>query len=84
MLDILESTKQQADPGVMVMINSGKTFDTLSWSFLHKTLDYFNFGPVFKQYVSCYIVYQNALLLIMVSLVNSSVYLVASDKDAQF
>ena len=51
MLDILEITKQQADPGIMVMIDFKKVFDTLSWSFLYKTLDYFNFGPVFKQYI---------------------------------
>ena len=51
MLDILEITKQQADPGIMVMIDFEKAFDTLSWSFLYKTLDYFNFGPVFKQYI---------------------------------
>ena len=50
-LDILEITKQQADPGIMVMIDFEKSFDTLSWSFFYKTLDYFNFGPVFKHYI---------------------------------
>ena len=33
------------------MIDSGKTFDTISWTFLYKTLDYFNFGPIFKKYI---------------------------------
>ena len=51
MLDILELTNHQADPGIMVIIDFEKAFDTISWSFLYKTLDYFNFGPVFKKYI---------------------------------
>ena len=32
----------------MVMIDFEKAFDTVSWQFVYKTLDYFNFGPVYK------------------------------------
>ena len=49
MLDILEMTKNEVDPGIMVMVDFEKAFDTVSWDFLHKTLEFFNFGPTFKK-----------------------------------
>ena len=33
------------------MIDFEKAFDTISWSFLHKTLDFFDFGPTFRKYI---------------------------------
>ena len=32
------------------MVDFEKAFDTISWAFLVKTLDYFDFGPIFKKY----------------------------------
>ena len=52
MLDILDiKKKKKTEPGIMVMMDFEKAFDTISWSFLHKTLDFFNFGPTFKKYI---------------------------------
>ena len=51
-LNILEITKKEVDPGFLVMIDFEKAFDTVSWQFLYKTLDYFNFGPIFKHYIN--------------------------------
>ena len=51
MLDILEMTKIEVDPGLMVMVDFEKAFDTISWDFLHTTLEFFNFGPTFKKYI---------------------------------
>ena len=36
MLDILEITMKELDPGLMVMIDFEKAFDTVSWQFLYK------------------------------------------------
>ena len=51
MLDIVEIAKNKLDPGPMVMIAFEKAFDTTSWSFLYKTLEYFNFGQTFIHYI---------------------------------
>ena len=51
-LDTLEITKKELEPGLLVMIDFEKEFDTVSWQFLYKTLDYFNFGPIFKHYIN--------------------------------
>ena len=41
MLDILEITKNENDPGLMVLIDFEKAFDTISWDFLYETLTFF-------------------------------------------
>lgn len=51
MLDILEITKYKIDPGLLIMIDFEKAFDTISWEFLYQTLEYFNFGPNFTRYI---------------------------------
>ena len=52
MLDILEINMKELDLGLRVMIDFEKAFDIASWQFLYKTLDYFNFGPIFKHYIN--------------------------------
>ena len=51
MLDILEITKNEIDPGLMILIDFEKAFDTISWNFLHETLVFFNFGEIFQNYI---------------------------------
>ena len=51
MLDILEITKNEIDPGLMILIDFEKAFDTISWNFLHETLVFFNFGEIFRNYI---------------------------------
>ena len=43
MLDIIEITKNKKHPGLMVLIDFEKSFDTISWGFLYETLTFFNF-----------------------------------------
>ena len=50
-LDILEHTSTKHNPGVIVFLDFEKAFDTVSWNFLHKTLDYFRFGESFKTWI---------------------------------
>ena len=51
-LDILEITTKELDLGHLVMIDFEEAFDTVSWQCLSKTLDYFNFGHIFKHYIN--------------------------------
>jgi len=39
-------------PGIILFIDFEKAFDTLEWSFLHRTLEIFNFGPKIRKWVS--------------------------------
>ena len=52
--DILFETKQQNIPGLMLSIDFQQAFDTVSWKFKDKTLDYFNFGPSIKKWIKLF------------------------------
>ena len=52
--DILFETKQQNIPGLMLSIDFQQAFDTVSWKFIEKTLDYFNFGPSIKKWIKLF------------------------------
>ena len=49
--DVLFETKQQNIPGLILSIDFEKAFDTVSWTFISKTLDYFNFGESIKKWI---------------------------------
>ena len=50
--DIMEYTKIQQLPGLMVAFDFEKAFDSLSWSFLFRALRSFNLGESFIRWVS--------------------------------
>ena len=50
--DIMEYTKIKHIPGLMVAFDFEKAFDSLSWTFLFKALNSFNFGESFISWVS--------------------------------
>ena len=49
--DIMDYTKLRNIPGLIVTIDFEKAFDSLSWSFLFKILEKFNFGQSFINWV---------------------------------
>ena len=49
--DIMDYTKLCNLPGFMVTIDFEKAFDSLSWNFLFKTLENFNFGESFIKWI---------------------------------
>ena len=50
--DIMEYTELNKIPGIMVLIDFEKAFDTLEWHFLQNTLKHFNFGPNLRNWIS--------------------------------
>ena len=50
--DIMEYTELNKIPGIMVLIDFEKAFDTLEWHFLQNTLKYFNFGLNLRNWIS--------------------------------
>ena len=47
-------TEQKHIPGLLLQIDFEKAFDSISWSFINKTLDLFNFGPIFKDWIKIF------------------------------
>ena len=61
--DILEITKSQNLPGMMLLIDFEKAFDSLEWDFLYEALCRFNFGNTFIKWVK--LLYTNISSCIM-------------------
>ena len=51
-LDIFEFTATKANPGIAVFLDFEKAFDTVSWKFMLKALNRFNFGENFIKWVN--------------------------------
>ena len=49
--DVIEHFDSHRKKGLLFMADFKKEFDSLNWSFMFKTLDLFNFGPSFKQWI---------------------------------
>ena len=52
--DIMEQTKLQNIPGILILLDSLKAFDTIEWSFIQNTLNLLNFGVGIKRWVSVF------------------------------
>ena len=52
--DVMKFTEEQKIPGLIMLINFEKAFDSLSWNFLHKCLKYLNFGESIRQWIKVF------------------------------
>ena len=52
--DILYYTEAQNIPGMFLRVDFEKAFDSVSWSFIYKTLDFFGFGTDIKRWISVF------------------------------
>ena len=52
--NILEQSKAQDIPGILLLLDFRKAFDTVEWGFIQNTLDLFNFGGNIKQWVKTF------------------------------
>ena len=52
--DLMRYTENHNIPGLLLMIDFEKAFDTVSWKFIDKTLQFFNFGPSFRKWISVF------------------------------
>ena len=54
--DVLEQSKRQDIPGILLLLDFRKAFDTLEWPFIQQTLSVFNFGESIIHWVSTFYV----------------------------
>ena len=49
--DIMHHTEENNIPGTLLMIDFEKAFDSVSWNFIQKSLQFYNFGPYFQNWI---------------------------------
>ena len=49
--DIMEQTELQGIPGILLLLDFRKAFDTIEWGFIRQTLRLFNFGSCLRHWV---------------------------------
>ena len=52
--DILHFTEKNYIPGILLLIDFEKAFDSISWSFIYDTLKFFNFGESVIEWVNTF------------------------------
>ena len=57
----MQLAEEQNVPGLLLLIDVKKAFDTVSRSFIHKSLTYFNFGPSINHLISTFVYKKSSL-----------------------
>lgn len=52
--DLMNHTEQNNIPGLLLLIDFEKAFDSLSWSFIQKVLKFLNFGPSICRWIETF------------------------------
>ena len=52
--DILSYTEENNIPGLLLLIDFEKAFDSISWDFIANVLDFFNFGPSMRSWIKTF------------------------------
>jgi hypothetical protein len=63
--DVLVYTEKNNIPGMFLLVDFQKAFDSLSWSFINQVLIFFNFGSNIKQWVKAF--YENVKSCVVVN-----------------
>ena len=54
--DVIELYQKKGLPGMLLFIDFEKTFDSLEWKLLFKTLEAMNFGPMFRKWIRTFFI----------------------------
>ena len=52
--DLFYYTEKHNIPGLLLLIDFEKAFDSVAWTFIYKVLDFFNFGESIKKWISVF------------------------------
>ena len=53
--DVISYLEKNNYPGMLLLIDFEKAFDSVSWEFLFKVIEYFNFGNSFMKWIKVFL-----------------------------
>ena len=52
LFDIINYAEMEQVPGLLIIVDYAKAFDTIEWNFINKSLELFNFGSEITKWIS--------------------------------
>jgi hypothetical protein len=52
--DLIDKLEEEDIPGLLLLIDFEKAFDTMEWSFIEKTLQFYGFGPSLQKWIKVF------------------------------
>jgi hypothetical protein len=52
--DLIDKLEEDDIPGLLLLIDFEKAFDTVEWSFIEKTLQFYGFGPSLQKWIKAF------------------------------
>ena len=71
MYDTIFECENNRINGLILLVDFEKAFDSLSWNYIHKSLEKFNFGPNFRKWISLFQSGSNSRVILNGHLSNS-------------
>ena len=81
-ISIIQQAEINGIPGILIAIDFEKAYNFLEWSFIEKTLEFFNFGTSYISWIKLYIMVPLVPLLTMDGFLNTLIYQGVLGKDA--
>ena len=82
--DLMNYTELHRIPGLLMLIDFEKAFDTISWKFMFETLDFFKFRPSIKNWIKTFYNGTKSCVLQKHSLLTIFIFKGAVDKVTPF
>ena len=82
--DIIQISNKHKIPGMILLVDFEKAFDSVSWSFMYKALHFFNFGPDIIRWVKTLYLMLICVLSKMVFFLSFSILVEDVDKETQY
>ena len=60
--NVISYTETKNIPGLLLLVDFEKAFDTIEWAFVEKTLQHFGFGSSLIKWIICFTVISKAVL----------------------
>ena len=52
--DLMDKLEEDDIPGLLMLVDFEKAFDTVEWPFIEKTLEFYSFGSTFRKWIKSF------------------------------
>ena len=68
----MDKLEEDDIPGLLMLVDFEKAFDTIEWPFIEKTIEFYGFSPTFRKWIKSFYTDISSAVIIMVIYQNFS------------